>query len=312
MPMNKYAILIIDDDEITHGILEEYLELSGYSVFHAMNGFEGIEQVKKIQPDLVLLDINMPHMDGFSVMDSLNTITKDYKPQVLFLSSLDNANLKVKSLEMGAEDYIVKPFNRAELLARIRIAFRRSERYKHFEGIMEGVLGEISLVDLLQSFDNSLQTVTIEFPEMVGHVTLNKGLIHSVSQGTFNGIKAFERLIYLNHGHFQVYTNPDLTRPIQPMEHIRNHLLETLTKLDEVNRILDAGHADLLLNCSNAFDLPQEIVPLKDHFPLSIRELVVLLPGSLLENTVLIKNTVDQGILIPENTYPRMESGTGK
>jgi len=115
--MNGYKIYIIDDDPATYEILNEYLESAGFRVREASDGRAGLEMMQKDSPDLALLDIQMPELDGFKLLEAMRKQKSLQDVPVLFITSLDRTNLKIKGLELGADDFIVKPFERAELFA---------------------------------------------------------------------------------------------------------------------------------------------------------------------------------------------------
>ncbi|OGR77520.1 MAG: hypothetical protein A2X32_01225 [Elusimicrobia bacterium GWC2_64_44] len=112
-------ILIIDDDETIHLICKAYLSKSGYTVETAFDGPEGLELAASCQPDLVLLDINMPRMSGFDVAKKLkeNEATK-HIPIVMMTSLKQDSNIQ-RGYGLGIEDYITKPTNMAHLKLRI-------------------------------------------------------------------------------------------------------------------------------------------------------------------------------------------------
>jgi len=128
--MNTKKILVIDDQKENLFILEDRLDLEGFKVITAYNGLSGIELAKEHKPDLVLLDIMMPEISGFEVCRELtnNEITKNIP--VIILTALSNAEDTEKGFAAGAFDFIKKPFNRIELLARIKAALRFSETKK--------------------------------------------------------------------------------------------------------------------------------------------------------------------------------------
>ncbi len=106
------------------GLLGLYLEKDGFEVFRAADGGEGVEMFRSFSPDLVLLDIMLPVMDGWSV---LHEIRKDSQTPVIMLTAKSETPDKVNGLEQGADDYITKPFEVKELLARIHAVMRRSD-----------------------------------------------------------------------------------------------------------------------------------------------------------------------------------------
>lgn len=114
-------VLIVDDEEHIREILKMNLELSGYKCIEAEDGEKAIEILEKTTPDIVLLDIMLPKKDGYQIADEF--IKKDVP--IIFLTAKENVLDKVKGLKLGAEDYIVKPFDSMELLARIEVVLRR-------------------------------------------------------------------------------------------------------------------------------------------------------------------------------------------
>ena len=117
-------VLVVEDDNNIAELLRLYLQKDGFEVSHAADGGKAVEMAKEIQPDLVLLDIMLPVMDGWQVCRELR---KTMKMPIIMLTAKGETEDKVSGLEMGADDYIVKPFEMKELLARINAVLRRSE-----------------------------------------------------------------------------------------------------------------------------------------------------------------------------------------
>jgi len=117
-------ILIIEDNEDLAFGLRSNLEIEGFDVITATTGPEGIEQSKSFQPDLVMLDLMLPEMDGFEVLKALRKINT--ATPVLILTARGEEVDKVRGLRLGADDYVTKPFGLMELLARVEALLRRS------------------------------------------------------------------------------------------------------------------------------------------------------------------------------------------
>ena len=115
-------ILIVEDEKNISDLLQLYLEKEGYETLAAADGVKGIELFRSFHPDLVLLDIMLPVMDGWSV---LNKIREDGKTPVIMLTAKGELSDKVHGLESGADDYITKPFETKEVVARIHAVLRR-------------------------------------------------------------------------------------------------------------------------------------------------------------------------------------------
>ncbi len=118
----KSKILIVDDEKAIADIIKFNLEKEGHLVYVAYDGEEGIKTINKIIPDLVLLDVMMPKKDGFQVLKEIRT---NYKFPVIMLTAKEEEVDKVLGLELGADDYITKPFSMRELVARVKANLRR-------------------------------------------------------------------------------------------------------------------------------------------------------------------------------------------
>ena len=116
-------VLVVEDDNNIAELLRLYLQKDGFEVSHAADGGKAVEMAKEIQPDLVLLDIMLPVMDGWQVCRELR---KTMKMPIIMLTAKGETEDKVSGLEMGADDYIVKPFEVKELLARVHAVLRRT------------------------------------------------------------------------------------------------------------------------------------------------------------------------------------------
>ncbi|MDD4922489.1 MAG: response regulator [Bacteroidales bacterium] len=123
MDNHKYKVLIIDDEPQIRRLLKMALESNDYKVFEAINAKEGLLQTTMTRPDVILLDLGLPDNGGLSVLKQLrewSTIP------VIVLTVQDDEQTKITALDGGADDYITKPFNTGELLARIRVTLRHS------------------------------------------------------------------------------------------------------------------------------------------------------------------------------------------
>ena len=117
------SVLIVEDDRNIAELLQLYLEKEGYEVTVAYDGGEGFEKFQSTQPDLVLLDVMMPVMDGWAVC---RAIRAESKTPIIMLTAKSETSDKVQGLRSGADDYITKPFEMREVLARIEAVLRRS------------------------------------------------------------------------------------------------------------------------------------------------------------------------------------------
>ncbi|WP_295584299.1 response regulator transcription factor [uncultured Oscillibacter sp.] len=119
------SILIAEDDADIRGLLKLYLEGEGFSVLEASDGAEALRLAREHTPDMAVLDVMMPQMDGFTLT---RTLRKYSDIPILILSAKSQDNDKILGLNLGADDYIAKPFNPVEIVARVKAQLRRAER----------------------------------------------------------------------------------------------------------------------------------------------------------------------------------------
>jgi diguanylate cyclase (GGDEF)-like protein len=126
--MFKKKILIIDDTDLMVKLITDILEEKGYEVVSANNGIDGIKMVMAEKPDLVLLDVVMPGIDGFEVCKLLRQDESNNLMPIIILTAQGNEEDKLAGLELGADDYITKPFNPRELVSRVKNTLLRIDR----------------------------------------------------------------------------------------------------------------------------------------------------------------------------------------
>ena len=142
--MNK-TILVVDDEKPIADILQFNLVKEGYRVICAYDGDEALEKVEEEQPDLMLLDIMLPKRDG---MEVCREIRKKYDFPIIMLTAKGAEIDKVLGLEMGADDYVTKPFSTRELIARVKANMRRLQASTQVE-VIEGISNDIIVGSLV-------------------------------------------------------------------------------------------------------------------------------------------------------------------
>lgn len=152
MSNNRYKILVVEDDPGIVGILQTVLEMGGYQVLTADRCRQGLLVFSSHMPDLVLLDLGLPDLDGEMF---IRRVREESSVPIIVLSARTDEQDKVSALDLGANDYMAKPFGNGELLARIRAALRSSRR-EEFQG------GKFSCGDLLIDFDRRQVSVAGE------------------------------------------------------------------------------------------------------------------------------------------------------
>lgn len=135
-------ILIVEDEQDIRELLQLHLIKEGYNVYEAEDGMQAIEVFKNNKVDLILLDIMLPKLDGFKV---INKIRETSEVPVIFLTAREGDGDKILGLGLGGDDYIVKPFNTIEVVARVQALLRRTYKYANLNTKSEIVNGDLKL-----------------------------------------------------------------------------------------------------------------------------------------------------------------------
>jgi len=142
--MFNKKILVIEDTELMQRLICDILSKEGYEVYSAYSGEEGLDKVTAVKPDLIILDIVMPGISGFDVCRILRADESNNLIPIIMLTAQDSEDDKLIGLEMGADDYIVKPFNSRELVSRVRNTLVRIERNR-LANPLTGLSGNIEI-----------------------------------------------------------------------------------------------------------------------------------------------------------------------
>jgi two-component system KDP operon response regulator KdpE len=173
LPIKGARILVVDDEVEIRRLLKVALTAYGYDICEAANGQEGLSQAARFRPDLLILDMSLPDMDGLEVIRHLRVWSK---VPVIILSVREHEQDKIRALEEGADDYVTKPFSMGELIARIRVALRH-QLIGNDEPIM--VLGHLT-IDMAHrqvSIDEKqIKLTPIEY-EILKQLALNAGKV---------------------------------------------------------------------------------------------------------------------------------------
>lgn len=124
----KLSVLVVEDDPMVSLMIAKILELNAYSVQLARDGEEGLKSLENFKPDIIMLDINMPKLNGFEVCRRLKADPRLEKIPVLMISGNPDREERLKGIEVGAEDFVVKPFNYDELLTRVLSTIKRAKK----------------------------------------------------------------------------------------------------------------------------------------------------------------------------------------
>ena len=189
---NKGSILAIDDTEASLKVLTDILKEAGYQVRSALSGKLALLSAAHLPPDLVLLDIRMPDMDGFEVCRQLKARAETRDVPVIFISALSDTGEKVRGFKLGAVDYVIKPYQRDELLARVatHISLRRmqlqvnvqNEELRQYRTQLEALVDQRTAE--LQDSNRKLQLMTFTLDQVseAAYLTDGEGAIFYVNQ----------------------------------------------------------------------------------------------------------------------------------
>jgi two-component system, OmpR family, response regulator len=186
MPQNN--ILVVEDDKTLLDVLRYNLVKEGYKVITASDGLQGLETARTEKPDLVILDLMLPKLDGLEVCRLLR---KDMIVPILMLTAKVDEIDKIVGLEIGADDYMTKPFSMRELLARVRAMLRRTEMVKQ-----QVTLGEASESPIVQAGDIEI--------DLSRHIVKNKDRLIELNP------KEFDLLVFLIRNQEQVFNRDTL------------------------------------------------------------------------------------------------------
>lgn len=156
----KYKVLIIDDELQIRRLLQITLEANDYHVIEAENGKSGLLSSAMEHPDIILLDLGLPDMDGLLVLEQLRVWSTI---PILILTVQDDEKTMIKALDSGADDYITKPFNTGELLARVRVAIRHSLKFDESPVFVNGHLSVDLTSRIVKARGEVIKLTVIEY-----------------------------------------------------------------------------------------------------------------------------------------------------
>lgn len=213
--MNK--ILVIDDEQSINELIKINLELLGYKVIQALDGVKGFALAKQELPNLIVLDVMMPEVDGYTVAQRIRQNPSTKNIPILMLTALSQLNDKVRGFDIGVDDYLVKPFEMDELKVRIRALLKRSNQIPESIAVKE--LLSVKEITLLP------ETYSVKINENTAKLT-------PIEFEIFN-------LLFQNHGNM-VSTAKLLSdiwgyAPDDEIETIRVHIRHLRTKIEKIS-----------------------------------------------------------------------------
>ncbi|HCB50518.1 MAG: transcriptional regulator [Anaerolineae bacterium SG8_19] len=209
------SILVVDDEARLVNLVRGYLEQEGYTVFSATNGREALFVAREERPDLIVLDLMMPEMDGW---EFLRLHRQEYTTPIIMLTARIDDIDKVAGLEMGADDYITKPFSPRELVARVRAVLRRTEPAVEKSVILRA--GDLELDQTARSLmikENYVELTRMEF-DLLQTLMSNPGrafnrleLLERTQGYAYDG---YERTVDVHIKNLRKKIEPDPSKPL--------------------------------------------------------------------------------------------------
>jgi len=235
--MASFRVLIADDDPLALQMMRDGLAKLSVAVLEARDGEEVMRLAKAECPDLILLDVLMPRMDGFQAAALLKQDPATAEIPVIFVSALGTPKDKVRGLNLGAEDYVAKPIHPEELRARVQMVLRRIQPSRRAVPMASGQLEAMNLPSLIQMFEGERRTARLLLArgEANGEIIFEDGRIIRAAQGARKGKAAVYQLLTWREGTFQM-APPAATSQVGGLVDlsVQAVVMEGMRRLDEV------------------------------------------------------------------------------
>jgi DNA-binding response OmpR family regulator len=245
----SYRILIVEDEPGMIELLSVALEDEGFIISIANNGQQGLQKVEKEDPDLIISDVMMPDMDGYQFCEQLRENPKTASIPFIFLTAKKDVSDRVRGLNLGADDYISKPFHVVEVVARIKTLMQRARRSRaattapsatpEVEADFSGDLEKISIGEVVQTIALTKKNgrLVVTHGNRHGEVYFHDGVVRYAEVDRKKGEEAVYRLLSWKNGQFRFDVGAEAkTQNVQKTA--EGLLMEGMRRLDEYNRLL--------------------------------------------------------------------------
>ncbi|HEX7629871.1 MAG TPA: response regulator [Candidatus Methylomirabilis sp.] len=245
--MASWRVLLAEDEPLMAQMMVDMLAELPIEVVVARNGRETLSRVGQGRPDLILLDCMMPEMDGFEVAAVLKGNPETQDIPIIFLTARSRVEDKVRGLELGAEDYLIKPVRREEMLARVRNVLRRFETRRAAvpaqSSMMRGRLDVMGLPNIVQVLEAERRTGTLRLTSEArrGEILFLEGRVAYALEGARQGETAIYRMLGWSRGDFELEltsgTGPETAQIARSNQSL---LMEGVRRLDEIPALRQA------------------------------------------------------------------------
>ncbi len=277
----QHIVLVVDDNRNNRDLIGRRLERAGYQVLFAENGPEGLDAVDERPIDLVILDVMMPRVSGWDLLDELRQQEETKTTPVLMLSALGDVSHRVRGLRGGADDYLVKPFEREEIVARVEGLVARQQ--PDLDGL-QGRLESNPLAEVLQSLElnGKSGSLSVISGEQRGRVLLGRGKLMEAELNGVEGLEAVLELVQWESGRFTFRPAEVGGGATLALGSVQGVLLESAWLKDELS-----SRADYLPGLDEPLRLTGKTPPITGDFAtLPIGEVMEVIgnnPGTSLE-----------------------------
>lgn len=217
--MKPQRILLADDDAKLLTLLKSSLQKEGYATIEALDGEAALEQIKSAQPDLILADIAMPKINGFELCEMVRNDPASAFIPFIFLTAKGELQDRVKGLNLGADDYISKPFHISEVIARIKVVLQRSvpvaQNVEEAETDLRGNLEQMGMPELIQTLAMNKKTGGLKIINQanIGKMYFQGGDIIQAALGKYKSEEAVYRMLTWEEGYFEFDSKDRAEKP---------------------------------------------------------------------------------------------------
>ena len=208
MALHPKTILVVDDDELVLSLLETDLRKAGFAVLTAANGKDGLAIAFKDPVDIIVSDISMPEMDGLEFCERIRQSPEHLDIPFIFLTAHDQPSARMRGLRSGADEYLVKPVDTEDLIARVEILYDRIQR-KRSVSTLKGNLRDVGLCEVLQLFELTRKhgVLHVDAPTGKGELAVADGALANAAWNDLEGEDAVFQMFTLQEGGFRFQPN---------------------------------------------------------------------------------------------------------